>query len=167
MLVKDLSSFLTITDIQRHHDEILKEYLEQTSVTKTLFFPGPPLAGTQAIIPITDSNSLFQEGIDQDNCVYSYLAEILAGQYFVYQVKGISERATLGVTIGANGIIQLDQLLAASNSRVSRQTFELVVHWLNPIKMESQLYLAEYKQKNIDDCIAAYVEYRNLNLEYT
>jgi hypothetical protein len=79
-LLKDnLYNFSTITDIQKRHDEILKEYLMQNRVLSTLVFPDPPLAGTQTIIPITDPKLLFQEGIDQNNCVYSYLDEILAG----------------------------------------------------------------------------------------
>ena len=158
MLVKDLPNFSTVADIQKRHDEILKEYLEQTRVLSTLVFPDPPLAGTQAIIPITDPKLLFQEGIDQNNCVYSYLDEILAGQYFVYQVKGI-ERATLGVSIGFNGAIELDQLLAASNFRVSRQTFEVVDRWLNSITVEPQLFLDELIQESVDDCMTAYMEY--------
>jgi hypothetical protein len=96
---KDLSSFSTIVDIERHHDETLRLYLENTGVKTNMPLPDPPLAGTQSITPITDSKLLFQEGNEQDNCVYSYLAEIQAGQYFVYQVKGV-ERATLGVSIG-------------------------------------------------------------------
>ena len=80
-------------------------------------------------------------------------------QYFVYQVKGI-ERATLGVTIRARGAIELDQLLAASNTRVSWQTFEIVLCWLNSIGQESQLHLAEHRQKRIDDCMTAYMECR-------
>ena len=158
-LARDLSNFPAIADIQRCHDEILKEFLEQTSVTNPLVFPDQPLAGTQAISPITDSKSLFQEGIDQDNCVYSYLDMILTGLYFVYQVKGI-ERATLGVTIGPDGLILLDQLLAVSNSRVSKRTFEIVDNWLNPIGKESQLHMTEQRKLRIDDCMTAYMEYR-------
>ena len=101
---------------------------------------------------------LFQEGIDQNHCIYSYLDRILAGQYFVYQIKGV-ERATLGVTIESNGAIELDQLLAASNSRASRPTFEVVDHWLNSITVESQLFLDEQIQERVDDCMTAYMEY--------
>jgi hypothetical protein len=138
MVIKDLPNFPTVADIRKRHNEILKEYLEQTEVLSTLVFPDPPLSGTQAIIPITDPIMLFHESIDQNHCVYSYLDRILAGQYFVYQVIGV-ERATLGVTIEPNGAIVLDQLLAASNFRVSRQTFEVVDHWLNSITVEPQL----------------------------
>jgi hypothetical protein len=133
LLVRELSKLSTIEDVRNHHDEILKAYLEQTGVESTLEFPDPPLAGNQHIIPITNSDQLFHEGIDQDNCVYSYLTEILSGQYFVYRVKGI-ERATLGVSTGPDGTVDLDQLLARSNSRVSRRTFEIVDHWINPIR---------------------------------
>ena len=157
-IIKDLPNFPTMADIQKRHNEILKKYLEQTEVLSTLVFPGPPLSGTQAIIPITDPIMLFHESIDQNHCVYSYLDRILAGQYFVYQVKGV-ERATLGVTIESNGAIELDQLLAASNSRASRPTFEVVDHWLNSITVESQLFLDEQIQERVDDCMTAYMEY--------
>ena len=160
LIMKELPTFPSMADIQKRHNEILKEYLEQTEVLNTLVFPDPPLSGTQVIIPITDPIMLFQEGIDQNHCVYSYLDWILAGQYFVYQVKGV-ERATLGVTIELNGAIELDQLLAASNSKVSRQTFEVVGHWLNSITAESQLFLDEHIQEKMDDCMTAYVEYIN------
>ena len=157
-IIKDLPNFPTMADIQKRHNEILKGYLEQTDVLSTLVFPDPPLSGNQAIIPVTDPIMLFQEGIDQNHCIYSYLDRILAGQYFVYQIKGV-ERATLGVTIESNGAIELDQLLAASNSRASRPTFEVVDHWLNSITVESQLFLDEQIQERVDDCMTAYMEY--------
>jgi hypothetical protein len=156
---KDLSSFSTIVDIERHHDEILRLYLENIGVKTNMPLPDPPMAGTLNIIPITDSKLLFQEGNEQDNCVYSYLTEIQAGQYFVYQVKG-QERATLGIRIGSDGAIELDQLFAVSNSQASKQTFEIVDCWLNSIGKESQLHLVEHKQKSIDDCMTAYMQYR-------
>jgi len=158
LLNKALLNFSSRADVQKHHDAILKLYFKQIGVLSPLVFPDPPLAGTQAIIPITNSNLLFQEGIDQDNCVYSYLDEILASQYFVYQVMDL-ERATLGISIGFNGAIELDQLMTASNSSVSRQTSEIVDDWLNSIIKGSQLFLTEHKQKIIDDCMTAYLEY--------
>ena len=160
MIIKDLPNFPTVPDIRKRHNEILKEYLEKTEVLSTLVFPDPPLSGTQAIIPITDPIMLFHESIDQNHCVYSYLDRILAGQYFVYQVIGFV-RATLGVTIEPNGAIVLDQLLAASNFRVSRQTFGIVDHWLNSITVEPQLFLDERIQESMDDCMTAYMEYIN------
>ena len=138
---------------------MLRSYLGQTGVKCNLFFPVPPLAGKGVVVPITDSNSLFQEGIDQNNCVYSYLPEILIGKYYVYQVKG-PERATLGIAINRNSTVQLDQLLTASNTRVSSQTDAIVACWLNPTRLGSQLHVAEHKQKRFDECMTAYMEYQ-------
>ena len=49
--------------------------------------------------------------------------------------------------------------MTASNSSVSRQTSEIVDDWLNSIIKGSQLFLTEHKQKIIDDCMTAYLEY--------
>jgi hypothetical protein len=56
--------------------------------------------------------------------------------------------------------------LAASNARVSRQTLEIVDRWLNSIAEESKLFLAEHKQKRIEDPMASYMEYSKFDSKH-
>ena len=73
--------------------------------------------------------------------------------------EGIPDPSIACTHLNVLTAIVLDQLLAASNFRVSRQTFEAVDHWLNSITVAPLLFLDELIQENMDDCMTAYMEY--------
>jgi len=168
----NLYNLKEISEIEGLHASLLPRYLEHLYATrdrelrdaykiKTLKFPDPPLNGTSKITPITDSFMLYKEGMEQVNCVYGYLEEILAGHYYAYKVAS-GQRATLGVNVNPGRNIEIDQLLGAENTVVSTKMVALVNGWLKPGGIGSQSFVADYKQKQIDERMSAYMEYQNL-----
>ncbi len=167
---KDFFNLKAISEVQELHDILLSRYLEHLYAVRgrelrnsyklpVLEFPAPPIKGTSSIIPITDSYMLYEEGLLQRNCAYSYLDEILSGHYYLYRVQS-HDRATLGVNLRQGKDIKMDQLLAADNSEVSSKTVNLVNHWLNSPKNESLSIMADYKQRRVDEDMSSYMEYQ-------
>ena len=115
----------TINHVISLHDELAKKQLLISKPGMDDSLPAPPIKGHSIIMPISNPHSLFLEGLEQLNCVYRYLDDIVSGEYYVYQVKG-QERATLGVFIASNKGIVIDQLLPAGNQPVSSETKILV-----------------------------------------
>lgn len=100
-----------------------------TDVLVNRTFPSAPVAGTEAIVPIQDSESLARWGHRQHNCVRAYAESVLRGDVFIYSVLE-PEEATLSVTRRQERWV-LQQLAAAGNRPVKRETREAVLQWLN------------------------------------
>lgn len=90
----------------------------------------PPLEGNSFIFPITDAKGLYEEGRVQNHCVYSYHADIVSGDYYVYKIIS-PQRATLGLFLYPDGEVELDQLYLADNSPVSSTTQKFVLEWIS------------------------------------
>jgi len=144
--------------IVEYHDELVSEFNAAIDTELFISFPSPPIEGADSIIPITDSVLLAQEAIKQDNCVYSYMNEIVEGRYYVYQVCFEYDRATLGLYIDPNGEIHIDQLLAGKNHEVTVATRQLVYRWFenrNTV-LPRQRFMAEYKERQNDEIMQCY-----------
>ena len=126
-------------------------------------FPSAPVQGDNWIQPVSDAYSLYKVGALQDNCVFDYLDAIKGGQYYVYQVKGKCT-ATLGLHIKYDGIVLIDQLLAASNRPVSDDLHQAIKRWLqNSSFSRNRVFnhrlLADYKAKHQDHLMSDYLAY--------
>ena len=92
--------------------------------------PHPPLRGTKNIVPILTVEDLVQEGMEQDNCVATYLERVRKRTTFVYRVLR-PERATLSIVRGNDGDWQISELESRSNRNVSPITRIEVESWVN------------------------------------
>lgn len=73
------------------------------------------------IVPIRDSATLWSDGEQMRMCLSCYASACAAGQYLVYAVRaGGRQRpiAHIGLRIGANGAVTLDQVRGFANARV-------------------------------------------------
>ena len=126
-------------------------------------FPPAPVSGTDRIQPITNPDSLFMHGVLQDNCVFDYLQDIRSGDYYIYQITG-KDSATLGVHIKYEGIVLVDQLLAASNKSVGDDLHHAVNQWIqNSSFSHSRIFnhclSVDYKAKQQNQLMSDYREY--------
>ena len=126
-------------------------------------FPPPPVSGDDFIQPVDSSVSLFKVGVSQKNCVFDYLQDIRNGSYYIYQVKG-KDLVTLGVHIKYDGIVLVDQLLAASNRPVSDDMHQKVKRWLQKSLVSRKLVLnnyfsVDYKAKQQNKIMSDYLAY--------
>ena len=126
-------------------------------------FPPAPVQGDDWIKPVSDPFNLYRVGVLQDNCVFDYLPHIHRGKYYIYQVTG-KVNATLGVHIKYNGIVLVDQLLAASNKPVKDELHQVVKRWLqNSSFSRNRVFnnhlVADYKARNLDHLMSDYLSY--------
>ena len=135
------------------------------TLAKPLKFPTAPIPGNNVIKPVYGLLNLYALGLQQRNCAFDYLRAILDGDYFIYQVLG-DVVATLGVTIKYDGIVLVDQLLAAGNATVDDQTQQVVNQWLQKSqamadRLSGQHFLNNYKSDQHNDNMADYNDYIN------
>ena len=92
-------------------------------------FPRPPIPGTGALRPPTDTGAVFGEGRAMDNCADSLLEDVLEGAAFLYHWAGPEPTAAmLARNVGAAW--RLEEVLGAANKAVgrgTRRTIEAVV----------------------------------------
>ena len=146
--------------VVEYHDDLVAEFNAVIETEPLVLFPEPPVAGTESIVPVVNSVVLVQEALTQDNCVYSYLDDILEGRYYIYQVKG-PERATLGLSILPGGGIIFDQLLAHGNQQVSAETSLLVNTWLKNYfsqYLNDKRFMADYKERWSEEIMQDYYD---------
>ncbi len=147
---QQLFSCRGIECVQRIHDKLVVQLNnkmmalttrnhEHHSPSPFQAFPLPPLLGNKHIIPITNTNRLFEESKRQHHCVAAYDEEIIRGEYYVYQILA-PERATLGIKIKRRLLLQqndqqpslkIDQLKGYRNKAVSKETKEAVMLWFS------------------------------------
>lgn len=94
-----------------------------------LVFPVAPLEGSDNIKQIMDYASLVMEGKSMHHCIASYAKNILAQQYYVFQIFE-PERATIGIHY-RNGKLKIDQIKLACNQMPSDATKEEVFYWFS------------------------------------
>lgn len=136
---QDIDSVITscrnIQMLYNLHDHLTKHYSNNIKSLPITYFPPPPLAGTDQIIPITNSRQLLLEGRMQHHCVASFLKKIKTEEYYVYKVTA-PERATLGLKIISQNKFTLDQLKLCRNEKPSEETRTMVNNWI--YKAQSQ-----------------------------
>jgi hypothetical protein len=117
------------TELRATHDELTKPLNDQDTLgQRAVVFPGPPLPGTDEIVPITSAYDLGTEGRMMDHCVGTYIPIVERGQVYVYQVLA-PERATLSLRLGRDGWA-LEQIKGPSNADVAGETATQVRAWL-------------------------------------
>lgn len=92
--------------------------------------PDPPIAGTDAIIPLRTVVALRQEARQQHNCVGGYIERVRSGRCYIYQVLS-PERATLSIARGTSGEWERGELKAACNKPAKPETEASVAEWLS------------------------------------
>lgn len=116
----------SIAQLEKWHGELAEAYARERDAQRArevdgqrVYFCTPPFAGTSAVEPILDSDSLLEEGRCMGHCVASYRHAVEAGRYFVYRVTS-PVRATLGLRQDA-GLWAIDQIRGFENRRVTPQ----------------------------------------------
>jgi hypothetical protein len=95
-----------------------------------LEFPEPPIPGIENIIPLKNTDLLYEEGQVQHNCLMQYVCTAASGGVYFYRVLE-PERATLSIIPDENGQWQIGQLLRAHNEPVSEATRQGVAQWFS------------------------------------
>jgi len=130
-----------VRQLKKLHDTWADHVINKTEVSVintckqkygTTQFPKPPIAGTDAIIPIETIEELFAESRRMHNCAASYAERIMEGKCYLYRVLK-PERATLEIK-EEDGIFFPVQLKAACNLDVGEGTKEIVEEWVRNAK---------------------------------
>jgi hypothetical protein len=79
---------------------------------------------------LTTKEELKREGEEQRNCAGGYAGKARNGSIYIYRVLR-PERATLEISLRADGFWRRSQAKAAENMPVSRQTKYEVDQWLS------------------------------------
>ena len=98
-------------------------------------FPEAPLRGTDAIVAITSSTELLDEGVDLHHCAAQLVIELLAGAVHFNRVL-VPERATLSIRV-RGGVAQVDELRGMQNADVGLATGAAVESWLQTERIAS------------------------------
>lgn len=127
---------LSIASVREFYDLVMAESrrkslgrTRQKKVLKPQELPPPPIPGTKEIIPLTTKEALRAEGKEQNNCVGSYARKVRGGAIYIYRVLN-PERATLAITVGADGFWRRAELKCAGNQAASSLTQAKVDEWL-------------------------------------
>lgn len=92
--------------------------------------PRPPLPEIDEIEAIKTVEDLSLEADYMENCIWTYLPRILAGQYYVYHMN-YPEHLTIGLSISRTGEIALDEIKALGDREPqSPEAMTLVREWL-------------------------------------
>jgi hypothetical protein len=121
--------FAHIQQLCSLHDDLV-ERMNRTGIQRygEEAFPPPPFPGTEDLLPLTTAEALFEEGINQRNCVAAYASRVRRGRCYIYRVLA-PERATLSLVL-RKGAWLFGELAAHSNRGVSQDTELLVKAWL-------------------------------------
>jgi len=97
-LARPRDPFVSLARLWRCQDELAarvkRRLWAERAATATRAFAAPPFAGDAEIVPIRTEAELFAEGLEMENCVPTYLGEILKGKAYFYRVLS-PQRATL------------------------------------------------------------------------
>jgi hypothetical protein len=89
-------------------------------------FPDSPIAGTDAILPITHSAMLQEEGAQMGHCIADYEDVILARRFAAYRLVA-PERATLLLDVDDLAILELR---GVGNADVGEETRRAIEAWI-------------------------------------
>lgn len=118
----------SIAKLQKWHLDLSRRWvLENPPQDGPVFIP--PLEGTPTIQPIVGASALVQEGIEQNNCVGSYVDAVRSGRIFIYRVMA-PERATLAIMRGPACYWVINELKLRSNVEAGLATLKHVTDWL-------------------------------------
>ncbi len=119
----------SVTELRRLHDE-LAETLNRSESEElaSMVIPPPPVAGTDAIVPLVSAAEILAEGREMHHCVASYIRRVAAGQVYVYRVLA-PERATLSLRSDRDNW-ELEQIHGPANAPVEHETLLRVQAWL-------------------------------------
>lgn len=92
-------------------------------------FPEPPIPGNEYIVPIVSEPELIIEGLDQRNCVASYVDRVRDGHAYFYRVLN-PERATLLIVRGRKGTWMPSEVKRKANGAVGPRTITAVQVWI-------------------------------------
>ncbi len=124
-----LGPLRSVSELRRVHDELAERMNRRANEElASMVIPAPPVAGTDAIVPIASAAELLTEGREMHHCVASYIRRVAAGQVYVYRVLA-PERATLSLRSDRDGW-ELEQIKGPANAPVERETVQQVQAWL-------------------------------------
>lgn len=119
----------SVKALRRVHDELAERpNLRANEELASIAIPPPPVAGTDAIVPLVSGAELLAEGREMHHCVASYIRRVAAGQVYVYRVLA-PERATLSLRSDRDGW-ELEQIQGLANAPVEHETVLQVEAWL-------------------------------------
>jgi hypothetical protein len=123
--------FQTVARLREVHQETSLAYCARQDRAEVAAhrFPPPPLPGTEDIQPLTTAEQLFEEGQQQQNCVFTYAKWVEAGAGYIYRVLQ-PQRATLSIVKEPAGSWVIGQLRLARNQPATPQTTRAVESWL-------------------------------------
>jgi hypothetical protein len=88
-------------------------------------FPAPPIAGTEALRPLSSAAAMRREALDMRNCLARLVAPVLEGVVYFYHWGG-DEPATVGLRRRGTARWRLDRCLGAANAELSATTRKAV-----------------------------------------
>jgi len=94
-----------------------------------LYYPDPPVPGTEEIRPIRTPQELYREGKKQRNCAFTLDATVRDGANYVYKFEGEAGRATIAL-VNKERYWALGELRCFDNANPPRQLVKQVIWWL-------------------------------------
>ena len=97
---------------------------------KINFPPNPPVIGNDQIIPLCTSVQIREWSKVQNNCISTYVGQVMRGTSYFYKVNNGNEEGTLELKINkVNNSIQKGALLCTNNKMCSEEMRLLVNNW--------------------------------------
>lgn len=119
----------SVKALRRVHDELAERLnRSENDELASMVIPPPPVAGTDAIVPLVSAVEILAEGREMHHCVASYVRPVAAGRVYVYRVLA-PERATLCLRSDRDGW-ELEQIKGPANAPVEHETVLQVHAWL-------------------------------------
>ncbi len=112
------------------HDSLVEDLIKKQERFKSGPFPRPPLSGTEAIIPITDEESLRQESCQMSNCVMAYSSSVRAGCSYIYHASTGEGEATIELRKDPSGQWALAQAEGPQHGECQDALMRTVQEWL-------------------------------------
>jgi len=127
---KEIQTCTSIEQLQRKHDDWVREYNMKFSpdLDECNPFPPPPVPGNADIQPIRIPRDLLQESREMEHCAIIYEDGIYKGSCYLYKVLW-PERGTLELAPGLHGWY-IRQFVRTGNKEPSRKSWEHVQSWL-------------------------------------
>jgi hypothetical protein len=122
--------FWSLRQLHRTHNSLVERInCEQTDELLHYHFPGPPLPGTEQIVPLCEPRALLDEGRTMHHCAASYAPDVAAGGAYFYRVLA-PERATL-LLRREGSQWGVGEISGPCNQRVSAETLCRIGDWLS------------------------------------
>jgi hypothetical protein len=128
----------SIEALRALHNNLVRELNRQESYRwrhrdadgNFLPLPEPPVASCDGISALSTQKMIADEGLQMDNCILSYIGQVLAGKYYVYQMTE-PERLTIGLKKSIAGLWSLDQVKGKRNTAPSKSGMDIVQWWFH------------------------------------